>query len=847
MADMDPLAGKAGGMVGQRYASFWHDQLRTVSDDTAFKAWIKRGEKVEQRYRDERSTTETRLARRRYNALWSNTEILRPALYGRMPVPIAERRFRDKDPVGRAAAQMLERGLRNMIEICGYDRALKQAVSDYLLPGRGVVWVRYEPEIEEGVSLPVETQTDMRDARGSITDTEKPQPLDGNFTPAGRFRPSLPPEDASTTAPDGGGDSGEPQGLAGFLPQDNRQLEIDKLQQTGDKIVRESTPVDYVPWPDFVTLPVTARTWVEVTAVAKRVYLSRKQAKKRFGNEVGAALPLRKDNRDQRSSDQPFKTNSDKDKCIVWEIWNATDKTVYWVAEGYDYLCDRKEDPLGLSNFFPCPEPLCANPTNNTLIPVPDYMQYQDQAQQIDDLTQRIAMLTKACKVAGVYNAAAKDVQRLMNEGTDNTLIPVDDWAAFIEKGGVEGNLSFLPIEVIKNVINELTIVKQRQIEEMDRLTGINDIMHGTSDARETLGGVRLKANNTGTRLSSRQNEVARFARDVVRIMAEVMAMHFSPQSIIDVSGALYTEGLGPDDMPDLNTLQQAQSGQPPMLPAPQPGMPPAPPPVGGNVVPFPGAQPPALNGQVMPPVNPVEMAAQMEKMQALTRIAKGIELLRNEKLRGFRVDIEVDSTIFPDAAQEKQDRTEFIREVSGFLQIGTQMVTAVPEALPLIGGLLQFGVRGHRVGRDLESKIEEFIEVAGKKLAAMQAKQAQTPNYPELMAAAEVEKTKAEAVATHVKAEGDYIQSQAKAQEVAMGGQMEAAGKVAEIKRQEIENIGEQQNRQADMVNKQIDVHLKLIEKQMEELKAVVEMMKIQNPPPPQTVVASKAPGGGS
>lgn len=837
MADIDQLAGRAGGIVGQRYASFWHDQLKSVSDDTSVKAWVKRGEKVEQRYRDERSTTENRLARRRYNALWSNTEILRPALYGRMPVPIAERRFRDKDPVGRAAAQMLERGLRNMIEICGYDRALKQAVSDYLLPGRGIVWVRYEPEIEEGVSLPVETQTDMRDARGAITPEQEPSVDDtqGTFTPGGRFRPSLPQD--------------EPQGLAAFVPQDNRQLEVDKLQQTGDKVVRESTPVDYIPWCDFVTLPVTARTWVEVTAVAKRVYMSRKQAKKRFGGEIGGALPLRKDNRDQRTNDQPLKTNADKDKCIVWEIWNSTDKTAYWVAEGYEYLCDRKEDPLGLTNFFPCPEPLCANSTNNTLIPVPDYMQYQDQAQQIDDLTQRIAMLTKACKVAGVYNAAAKDVQRLMNEGTDNTLIPVDDWAAFLEKGGVEGNLSFLPIQVIKDCINELYQVKQKQIEEMDRLTGINDIMHGTSDARETLGGVRLKANNTGTRLSSRQNEVARFARDVVRIMAEIISTHFSPQSIIDISGALYTEGLGPDDMPELNTLQQVQQGQlPPPVPGVQgpPGMAPPSPQMGGNVVPFPGGPSPMGGLMGMPGQNPAQMAAETEKIEALVRIAKGILLLRNEKLRGFRVDIEVDSTIFPDAAQEKQDRTELITGVTGFLQVATQMVTVVPESLPLLGGLLQFGVRGHRVGRDLESKIEEFIEVAGKKLAAAQAKAAQTPNYPELQAAAEVEKTKAEAAATHVKASGDFIQAQAKAQEVAMGGQMEAAGKFAEIKRQEIENIGEQQNRQADMANKQIDVHLKLIEKTMEEIKAAIEIMKINNPPPPQPVVAAKPAGGG-
>lgn len=838
MADVDPIAGREGGVISQRLATFWHDQLKTVTDDTATKTWIKRGEKVEQRYRDERSTSEERGGKRRYNSLWSNVEIMRPALYGRMPIPLCERRFRDKDPVGRGAAQMLERGLRNEIEICGYDRALQRAVSDYLLPGRGIVWVRYEPEIEEGVSIPVETQTDMTDTRGVIDpdaaaeDDDNTDDLGPSEAPppgAKRFR--RPIAGAAQAAP-GDPNAADPA---------KRDLEITKLQQTGDRIIRESTPVDYISWQDFIMLPVTARTWQEVTAVGKRVFMSRKQMKKRFGNSIGVAVPLKKDKRDQK--DGAPRVNSDRDKGIVWEIWNASDKMVYWVADGYEYLCDRKEDPLGLTNFFPVPEPLCSNPTNNTMIPVPDYMEYQDQALQIDELTQRISMLTKACKVAGVYNAAAKDVQRLMNEGVDNTLIPVDDWAAFAEKGGVEGNLSFLPVAVIKDVITELMICKQKQIEEMDRLTGINDIMRGTSDARETLGGVRLKSNNTGTRLTSRQNEVARFCRDVVTIMADIMAQNFSPQSIIDVSGALYAEGLGPDDMPSLTMLQGAQ--QPPMAPPGPPPMPGGPPPMptGTNVVPFkpPGmpAPPPGPGG---PPMGMQMPPEEQEKMQAFIRIAKSIELLRNEKLRGFRVDIEVDSTIFPDAAQEKSDRTEFIREITAFLQVGMQMGAQLPESIPLMAKLLQFGVRGHRVGRDLENAIEEFSEAAIKKAAQNMAAAAQKPNYAELFQAATVEKTKAEAAAKLTDASANFAKSQAHAQQMQNGGQAEMVGKFAEVQRQDIENQGEAQNRQADLIIKQMEVQMKAMEQAIAAMQARVEMFAIANPPPPAPAAARPA-----
>ena len=80
-----------------------------------------------------------------------------------MPIPVAERRFGDKDPIARGAAQILERALRNEIEICGYHEAMTQAVTDYLLPGRGTLWVRYAREITSGSSLPHENSIHQDD------------------------------------------------------------------------------------------------------------------------------------------------------------------------------------------------------------------------------------------------------------------------------------------------------------------------------------------------------------------------------------------------------------------------------------------------------------------------------------------------------------------------------------------------------------------------------------------------------------------------------------------------------------------------------------------------------------
>ena len=181
------------------------------------------------------------------------SKFLNQRFTGKLPVPVAERKFGDKDPIARGAAQILERALRNEIEICGFHKALCQAVDDYLLPGRGIVWVRYEPEFSAGISLHGENSIDMKDSQGEIEPEEFEKEVEG----------SDPTEE--------------------------------KLEETNDEIIRKSTPVDYVHWENFLIFPVTARTWSEVVAIGKRIYMTYTQMSERFGKDIAKKIPLQKD------------------------------------------------------------------------------------------------------------------------------------------------------------------------------------------------------------------------------------------------------------------------------------------------------------------------------------------------------------------------------------------------------------------------------------------------------------------------------------------------------------------------------------------------------------------------
>jgi hypothetical protein len=229
-------------------------------------------------------------------------------------------------------------------------------------------------------------------------------------------------------------------------------------------------------------------------------------------------------------------------KAKVFEIWNKRTGKVCWVAKGYPQALDERDDPLELEEFFPCPRPLMSTTTTGTMIPVPDYCEYEDQAQELDNLTQRIFLLTKACKAVGVFNAEFKELGRLFTEGVDNKLFPVTAWAAMSEKGGLKGAIDMMDTSTIIVTLRELYTAREQVKQAIYEIMGISDILRGASKAQETLGAQQLKANFGSLRMRSSQGDVARFASDIFKLKAQVICKFYPPELIVQMSGVMDTE-----------------------------------------------------------------------------------------------------------------------------------------------------------------------------------------------------------------------------------------------------------------------------------------------------------------
>lgn len=751
-----------------KQVKFWKEQI-DLYERSADK-WMRRGKKLYKRYKDVRTPREDAITR--FNVLWSNVQTRLPALYSRDPKPEVERRYRDKDPVGRMVAEVLERGLDYTVTHCNpFGRLMRQALLDYELPGRGTLWARYVPHF-------------------------KKIDLDGPAT--------------------AGNEEVQAEGV-----QETNDAEDNVQEET---LAYEEALLDYIYWEDFGYTWV--RTWDEVRAVWRRVYLTPDELKARFGGKDGLSdteidkIPL--DWSPKNLNDTKLTQTKDFKKAIVYEIWDKEEHQVHWICKTFADELDVRDDPLGLTDFFPTPCPMMANLTPDEFLPQPNFTFYQDQANEIDELSTRIASIGKCLKVAGVRDTSAEGLDRLLSEGTENALIPVDGWAALKEKGGLAGVFELLPLKEIAEALGYLREQRQQMIDDVYQITGLSDIIRGLSEPNETATAQQIKGQFAVLRISDAQNEVQRYCRDLMRILAEILA-DFDIEILKEISGVklltraekeLLVQQLQMSAMPPMG-------GQPPG--APMPGAPApggggpqgapapqgAPPPPAGGPPPPPGANPQgagAAPGQTPANgagINPEQLG--LLKEPVWEDVA---QLLQNPVLREFRVDIETDSTIRTDEDADRAARMEFINAVGGMIQ---QAAAAPKDMIPAVGELILFGIRGFKVARNLERVFEEAIE-----------KLAEAPPAPDPEMAKIQAQTQADIQIAQMKGQTDTQIAQHKAQ---MDAQVAMAAQQAQAQEDQARSQAEAQRSLTEQAAKaQHESQLKEMEQRFESQKTEYE-----------------------
>lgn len=521
-SELDTLdEGKDGETSAQKDARTvkkWLTEIQLA--EKHFEKWVKQGKKAWKRYTSDYTRAEMqKYGKTDYNIFYSNVQTMQPALYARTPKVRVQRRFKDSNPPARVAANILERATTFAMDEIDFDESMTDARDDYLIPGRGQVWVRY---VSKKNSATRKRYIQLQTSDDPKNDSKQPRFV---------FQQDGVPV--------------EPQPLPEKLGKDDKG---EFFEEEYEYIAREKICVDHIPWDRFLHQP--AEEWTQVEWVAKAVQLRPKHLEEIFGKQIAETVDF---TTDAEGMDEGEEFYDDYKTVKVWEIWDRETRKVYWITEGKkDKPLRVLDDPLGLENFFPCPKPLLSTSTSNSLIPIPDLKIYQDQADELRHISSRISKITKAIKVVGAYDAACKELSRIYDEGVDTALVDVKNWSHFATNNGFKGAMDFVPIEEPVKALQVLIQAREQVKADLYELTGMSDIVRGQSNPNETATAQQIKGNFATLRISDRQQEVQRFARDVIAIMGEVIAEHFQVDTLMKITGT----DLVKDEVMELQTEQ---------------------------------------------------------------------------------------------------------------------------------------------------------------------------------------------------------------------------------------------------------------------------------------------------
>lgn len=381
---------------------------------------------------------------------------------------------------------------------------------------------------------------------------------------------------------------------------------------------------------------------------------------------------------------------------LVWEVWNYSTKKVLYVCDRFpdDYLLEEGY-PEQLTGRFPCPTPLMFVKKGKGQVPVPPYAFYEQQAEELNQISRRIIRITRALKVRGFYNGAfGGDLNSLLNEDDDNILVPTEE-ATLTE--GIDKYIWMMPIDMLVATLRELMSARELCKQTIYEIMGIGDILRGQSNPNETAKAQEIKNTWGGLRIKKSQKDVQEFCLELFRIAFEFSTSYFSPATYAAITKLPFLFQQQVQQIQQAMQqfqMQQQQAQQQYQMMAQQ--------------AQATGQQPPPPPPQGQPPVPPdMLMRAEMPTWEQL------METMKNTFERSYRIDIETNSTVDLEATEDKADISEFMNAFGQMTAGLAPMVEA--KTLPFEASklIMQETFRRFRFGRRVQEAFDMMQEPA--------------------------------------------------------------------------------------------------------------------------------------
>lgn len=466
---------------------------------------------------------------------------------------------------------------------------------------------------------------------------------------------------------------------------ENEEGEIETIQAIDPNLKKIKT--DFVPYDMFLIEP--AKKWEDVNWISFTHQMGKSEVAKRFGKKKAEDIKYTETTLDTPPDNDEIDNDDESElkvlamRTIVYEIWDKQSRKIFFYSPQEKKILDTIDDNYNLQNFFPIPRPLGLLSNNRSLIPAPSFRQYRDKYEELQDVDERLRNLVSQARVCYVASgiASEKDVDAMMNKD--------DGFVTFVKAIDPKGSLKdkIVPKDLIP-IINAITVLTARQqqiIQDIREITGLSDIIRGSTDPRETASAQKIKGDFAVSRLQLEQQEIEYFVRDVLRIQCELIAENYTAEELAKISGL---------NVIDVKAIAQ-RTQQQAIAQSQQQGL---------------NEEQEEKLIQQLTQQTIQQIQKQLKTTFSCTKdeLAQIDNLIKDDKLRDFNIDIETESTVKMDNDIEKAQRIEFLNVVSETL---TKLAPLKQTGLiteDALKGLLAFSIRPFKVGRSLEEALLE-------------------------------------------------------------------------------------------------------------------------------------------
>ena len=415
-----------------------------------------------------------------------------------------------------------------------------------------------------------------------------------------------------------------------------------------------------------------AKKWSKVPWIAFEEHIDKEEAERLFDKEIANKLVYTNyEERDAERQDYDYQEDDSdegaKKTTCIYVIWDKDGgRKIRYVSEQFkDQYLKEVDDPLGLTGFYNMPKPIQFLEKND-MLPKAIYELYQNQAKELNNVTKRISTLVGAIKARAIYDGSmGDDIKRLM-DADEGEMVPADTASALSTEKGLQNAIWFWPVDKLIVVLRELIGAREQIKATIYEITGISDILRGSTVASETATAQKIKSQWGSLRLKRIQKEVQRYSRDLLRMMLEVAATKFSEETWAKMTGLPFNTTMQAEQMKML--AMQAQM-------------------VGQQIDPQTQAR---MNWPVWGDV---------------------LGLLRNDIQRAFRIDIETNSTVEVEATDDKEQMAEVMNAMGQALNGLTPLVSNGTLPFQAAQAMLLTIVRRFRFGAEIEDMIKSMVQ----------------------------------------------------------------------------------------------------------------------------------------